>query len=394
MRSLKAIVRPISSLRLTVVLFALLMVLILAGTLAQTSAGIWTVVDDYFRSLVVLIPFQLFIPAKFVRLPGVFPFPGGLTLGVLLFVNLLAAHAVRFKLTWKRSGIIMSHAGVLLLLVGEFVTGAFAREGNMRIDEGASANFVEDMRTSELAVTDSSDPAADLVVVIPQRLLSSDEKTPITHGLLPFEVRVVEWMPNSTLVDPKQASKPQTARATAGFGRQVAAQALPPANGVDGANIDVPAAYIVLARSGVEFGTYLVSPAMGESQQVDAGGKLYSIELRFERSYKPFSVHLIDFKHDRFIGTDTPRNYSSLVRLVDPARHVDREVLISMNSPLRYSGETFYQASFKQDDRGTVLQVVKNPGWLIPYASCILVTLGLLVHFGVRLSASVRRKAS
>jgi hypothetical protein len=71
---------------------------------------------------------------------------------------------------------------------------------------------------------------------------------------------------------------------------------------------------------------------------------------------------------------------------------VDRQVLISMNNPLRYSGETFYQAAFMQGDTGTILQVVQNPGWLLPYISCGMVTLGLLVHFGVRLSSSVRRK--
>ena len=63
-----------------------------------------------------------------------------------------------------------------------------------------------------------------------------------------------------------------------------------------------------------------------------------------------------------------------------------------MNSPLRYAGETFYQASFAPDDSGTVLQVVRNPGWLLPYISCAVVTLGLVWHFGVRLVGSFRRK--
>jgi hypothetical protein len=34
---------------------------------------------------------------------------------------------------------------------------------------------------------------------------------------------------------------------------------------------------------------------------------------------------------------------------------------------------------------------VRNPGWLIPYLSCILVALGLLLHMGVKLSASLRK---
>ena len=62
-----------------------------------------------------------------------------------------------------------------------------------------------------------------------------------------------------------------------------------------------------------------------------------------------------------------------------------RSVLIYMNKPLRYAGETFYQASFDRDDHGTVLQVVLNPSWLTPYFSCILVGLGLIVQFCISL---------
>ena len=394
MNSMPAALRAISSLRLAVVLFALSIVLILAGTLAQTQEGVWMVVDRYFRSIAVLIPFQLFVPEKVLRIPGVFPFPGGLTLGVCLFVNLLAAHIVRFKLSWKRMGMIVTHACVLLLLVGEFVTGALAKEGTMTIAEGASANYIEDGRTSELAVIDASDPADDLVVVVPARLLADRESPLITNGLLPFTVRVIEWMPNSRVLGPMQASKQQLARATAGTGTQVAAVAVGVATGVEASDSDVPAAYLEFKQGETTLGTYLVTPRLIGMQTVEVGTKRFQIALRFERNYRPYSVQLLDFKHDRFVGTETARNFSSLVRLTDTAQHVDREVLISMNNPLRYAGETFYQASFAPDDSGTVLQVVRNPGWLLPYLSCTLVTIGLLWHFGVRLSASVKRKVA
>src|SRR5262249_6418939 len=95
--------------------------------------------------------------------------------------------------------------------------------------------------------------------------------------------------------------------------------------------------------------------------------------------------------HDRYEGTDIPKNFSSRVRLLDAANNVDREFLIWMNHPLRYNGETFYQSSFKPGDHTTVLQVVKNPGWLIPYISCAMVGLGLLIHFSINLIAFLRR---
>ncbi len=386
----KDILLSVASLRLTVVLFSLSLFLILAGTLAQVEEGVWSVVARYFRSAFVIIPFQLFVPEKVLRVPGAIPFPGGFTLGIALFVNLLAAHAVRFKFTWKRTGIIISHAGVLLLLVGEFVTGIAADEGNMTIDEGGSSNYIEDIRTTELVVIDPSG-ADDLVVSVPQKLLAREGGGPITHSLLPFEVRVDEWMANSRLLGPMQASEMQKKKSDTGFGTQVAAAPAPPATGVDGADVDVSSAYISLQHAGKKLGTYLVSLYFDGPQAVNVDGKEYLIELRFKRTYKPYTISLIDFKHDKFVGTEKPRNFSSLVRLVDEQRSVDREVLIYMNHPLRHAGETFYQAAFKQGDSGTILQVVRNPGWLIPYVSCGMVALGLLVHFGVRMSSSVRR---
>src|SRR5262249_50514462 len=155
--------------RLTVFLFVLSLGLVFFGTLAQIEGGIWTIVNDYFRSFIVWVPFQLLFqfgqvffglptttqvdgqPVHLV-VPGGFPFPGGFVIGSLLFINLLAAHAVRFKVTWKRSGILLIHAGLGLLLVNELVTHLYAREGNMTIDEGTTVNFVEHTRFSELAV--------------------------------------------------------------------------------------------------------------------------------------------------------------------------------------------------------------------------------------------------
>jgi hypothetical protein len=71
---------------------------------------------------------------------------------------------------------------------------------------------------------------------------------------------------------------------------------------------------------------------------------------------------------------------------------VDREVLIYMNNPLRYGGLTFYQAGFENNDRTSILTVVRNPSWLVPYVSCVLMGLGLAVHFCILLANFIRRR--
>jgi hypothetical protein len=72
----------------------------------------------------------------------------------------------------------------------------------------------------------------------------------------------------------------------------------------------------------------------------------------------------------------------------------DREVLIFMNNPLRYGGLTFYQAGFDNNDRTTILQVVRNPGWLLPYIACVMMGLGLCIQFGFGLRGFISRRAN
>ena len=66
-----------------------------------------------------------------------------------------------------------------------------------------------------------------------------------------------------------------------------------------------------------------------------------------------------------------------------------------MGSPLRYRGETFYQSSFDDaTEKTTVLQVVRNPGAVLPYVSCFLVFAGMLFHFGLHLTGFLSRRAA
>jgi hypothetical protein len=114
--------------------------------------------------------------------------------------------------------------------------------------------------------------------------------------------------------------------------------------------------------------------------------------MRARRYYLPYAVTLKKFSHDSYAGTDIPKNFSSLVHLSNPARGEERDVLIYMNQPLRYDGKAFYQASYGKGDTLSVLQVVANPGWLLPYLSCALITLGLLLHFGITLFNAIKRR--
>ncbi|MGL4554446.1 MAG: cytochrome c biogenesis protein ResB [Gemmataceae bacterium] len=392
-------VRWLASLQLTVWLFVLSFLLVFFGTLAQIDFGIWTVVRDYFRSFVVFIPFNVFAQFSHVflglpkewRFGGAFPFPGGWTLAILLMANLLSAHFVRFKLTWKRAGILVLHAGLIVMLTGEIITGLYAVEGNMTIEEGETAAVVTDNRVCELAVVDPSDDKTDTVTTVPRWMLQRTGRV-IKHDALPFDVVPVQYMGNSALDDAAKKNP-----ADAGAGKIHIAVEKAEGSGVAADQIaDAPSVYVKLVdkATGQEMGTYLFSIHLSE-QEIKVGDKTYEVSLRFRQTQRPFSLTLKKFSFDRYPGTDTPLNFASLVRLKDEARGDDREVLIRMNEPLRHAGETFYQANWnKKTERGTVLQVVRNPAWQLPYWSCGIVTLGLLMHFGVSLVEFLNKRGA
>jgi len=383
--------RPLASLRLTVTLLAFAMVLIFVGTIAQTRLGVWQAVDQYFRSPIAWVDPSLFIPGEGppTEIPFRLPLPGGLTLVVLLIVNLFAAHSVRRRTLLKQPGLLVLHAGLIVLLGGELATGFLSEEGLMSIDEGESSAIIEDIREVELAVIDRSDPERDRVVTAPQSMLVRAARSgePIDHEAFPFEIAVDQWMPNAALLV-AQGETP----ADHGVGLEAMAQQRPRVTGVEGSRADEPAAYVTLTHEGERLGTWLVSAALIEPQTVEAGGKTYGLSLQYARTYLPYRLHLNDFRHDVFTGTSIPRNFSSDIRLVDQSRNTDRDVRIWMNNPLRYRGRTFYQASYKPDGSGTVLQVVRNPAWTLPYIACALVGGGMTWHFVASLTGFLRKR--
>ncbi|MCG8617802.1 MAG: hypothetical protein MI802_16420, partial [Desulfobacterales bacterium] len=195
MTALDSLLHRLSSLKITVTLLALSIFLVFAGTIAQTTQGIWPVVDGYFRSLYVWIDIAIFVPGGYEAPSFSFPYPGGWLLGGLLLTNLLAAQVTRFHYTWKRSGILLSHLGLLALMLSELVTGLVAQEAQFVFVKGQTAHYAEDIREFELALIDTSHPDRDDVWVVPESRLKPGRT--LTDPILPFHIEILSVYPNS-----------------------------------------------------------------------------------------------------------------------------------------------------------------------------------------------------
>jgi ABC-type transport system involved in cytochrome c biogenesis permease subunit/acyl carrier protein len=389
-------------------------------------------------------------------------------------VILLAGCMMLFR---KRAGVVLLHAGVGLMMLNEVVVDTSHVETQMRINEGESVNYSDDIREFELAFVNRSRDDFDEEIIIPKSMIvpagshkDKATKTKLADDEMPFDVEIVQFMQNSNPLERRQlqieiastlevppfqintASKlseltsdtkkikavfddleakldvkfspvereklvtvddvinyvfDEWNPATTGPGETMIVSEVRPGTGTDtGGAVDLTAAYVRVTEKGTgkELGTFLtgvffelVKRSEWTPNRVEVDGKTWDVYLRFKRYHKPYTVELKDVSKTDYVGTNTPRDYRSVVRIVDPEAKEDFEQHIWMNNPLRYSGETFYQSNYGPPDpvtgkESTTLSVVSNTGWLIPYVSCMIVATGMLAHFWIVLMRFLRRR--
>ena len=316
------------------------------------------------------------------------PIPGGTLLGILLIVNLLAAHGARFKLSWNKAGMIVIHSGILLMLLGEIFTGLLGREAQMVVSEGEILNYSTFPREVELVVIRPDGDGVETVTAIPQDRLIDGAEFPFGG----FSVKIHSHYPNSGILPESAATAMfDKTRATDGLGKGYAVRRTPCETAHD--RRDLTAAFVeVIPDGGKSQGRWLLSNALKGEQSFVAAGRPWKISIRQRRLYHPFSIKLLDFSHDRYLGTNVPKNFSSKIRILNPDTGENREDLIYMNHPLRYGGLTFYQAGFENNDSTSIFQVVRNPVWTLPYISCAMVGCGLLWVFSQHLIKAISRR--
>ena len=282
----------------------------------------------------------------------------GLVAGAVLLLGCI-------PLFGRRSGTVLLHAGVALLMFGQWFVGRYDVEEQMTMAEGQTRSYGQDIRSVELAVIDrqnSQRVEQENVLAIP--LTRNGKSTAYLDGeqisdpQLPFEIRVVEFFLNARVMPRRQDAQDG---ADSGRGRQFAAVEQPGATGASSNSVDLAAGYFQFSKDGANLGTFLLSQdelmmADGttihfDAERIEVAGKPYDVQLRFVRNYKDYSLQLIDVRKDDYLGTTIPRNYSSRVRLRDPQRGVDQELNIWMNNPRRYAGETFYQSGCRRTCR-------------------------------------------
>ncbi|MFH0757422.1 MAG: cytochrome c biogenesis protein CcsA [Bacteroidota bacterium] len=117
----------------------------------------------------------------------------------------------------------------------------------------------------------------------------------------------------------------------------------------------------------------------------EMGDLTYAITYGAMEIPLPFSLFLKDFQVERYPGSHSPSSFASEVVLVDKERGIREDRRIYMNNVLKHRGYRFYQSSYDNDEKGTVLSVNKDmAGTFITYLGYLVLIGGMILAMFVR----------
>lgn len=340
-----------------------LMALLVAGTLAQRWMGLYAAHRMFFSSFILWI--------------GPMPLPGGFTLLAALGGALTLKFILKSEWSFRKSGIILTHLGALVLLIGGLATALGARESFMLIPEGQESAFIYDYNDRSLVVFEGDRELARFAYA---RIGDWDTRS------LPFVLGVTGWCENCSIVrreETEDFNRDAPYRSLARFmALQSASPEMEPEANLSGLTFTIDG-----VGAGQD-GLYIAFDGMPKPIVLEKAGRRYTLVFGKDQRRLPFSIALKDFEKATYGGTDMARAYHSDVVVKDGA--LEWPVRIEMNKPLRYRGYTFFQSSFEQgpEAEATILAVVENKGRLFPYIGTLIIGAGLLLHLSIALSGA------
>ena len=333
-----------------------LMVLVTLGTVTQKDLGLYNATEKYLNSIILWL--------------GPVPTPGGLlTIGVI-FIALCVKFIFYSPWRIKKAGTILTHLGVLLLLLGGIITATNAKEGFMIIPEGRNVNAVSDYFKRVLVIQKNG----KIVEMFDFDALSKTQSLK-TQGL---EIKILEKCNNCGVRAPTGTYQ----------NLQGLAEHMEPFPTAQEKQKEANFSGLILGVKNPQnnqSGTYIVMEDVPKNPEFKINQDRLRLVLQRQSEALPFSITLDDFRKTDYPGTDKAREYTSDLIIHDGG--IAWPATISMNQPLRYKGYSFYQSSFDQraDTEVTVLNVVQNKGRLFPYIATLIIFIGILLHLIIHL---------
>jgi ABC-type transport system involved in cytochrome c biogenesis permease subunit len=376
------LVKLFSSLGLSCTLVLLLGLLTWLGTLEQITTGLFEVQRKYFESFVLIHQAG----------PIPIPLPGANLVLSLLFVNVIVGGMVRIRRSKAIAGIFVTHIGIAVLLLSGFVKLYFSEDGHVTLYEGEQANTFQSYYRWELVISEDLGNGRFREHLVPEEDFIhavDDNIVTLTSDALPFDVELGHFLRNCRPLQKGPMFEVDVPVVEGMFLREQPSDPTAEAN-LAGAYVNA-----VEKTSGQNHPAMLWGVASAPST-LQVEGNNFAIDLRHEQYPMPFTLRLDDFSKVDHPGISMPKSFSSDVGVIELG--TERPVTISMNEPLRDRGLVLYQASWGPsnarpgDPLFSTFSVVRNPADQYPLYACIIISIGLLMHFLRKLSLYMKRE--
>ena len=119
---------------------------------------------------------------------------------------------------------------------------------------------------------------------------------------------------------------------------------------------------------------------IAQDQAFDFDGTKLIFAYGFKPHILPFQIRLKDFILHRYPGSNAPSSHESNIVIIDKNNNFEKEFKIYHNKVLDYGGYRFFQLSYDDDEKGTILSVNYDFwGTWITYFSYILLIIGFIL---------------
>jgi hypothetical protein len=374
----------LSSLGLSCCLLIFLLYLTWRGTLTQVELGLKEAQARYFDSLIVHEEF-FGVP---ILLPGAYLVLAALT------VNLILGGVVRIRKSKRTVGILIAHLGILMIVAAGFVKFHYSDEGYVDLAEGQSTSEFTSFYDWELAITEVANDAPTVSEwVIPQSdflSLRAQDRAIFKSPDLPFDLELAHFARNTA---PRMLDDSRFEGPTVVDGFQL--QAIPLET-----DAEANAAGAIATLKPKDGGPEQRAILFGFNRfphTARFGDRAFLVDLRHVKKPMPFAIRLEKFYKTTHPGVDIPRDFSSdVTRIEDGAEH---GVKIKMNEPMRSGDFIVFQTKYRDEMTAfgirtrSILAVVRNPSDQWPLWSCVVIAIGLVIHFGAMLVRFARSQA-
>ncbi len=345
-----------SSIKLAIWLIAIIAALSLLGTFIPQNQESGFYIDKYGHS-----GYQALLKTGLTHVYSSLYF---LLLLALFSINLAVCLINRMPLKKKMLGSFLSHASILIILLGALIGLFFGQKGLIKIHEGegVSSFISQDNRQIELPFSIRLDKFIYSEHVAPkERLLvcsaendeccSKDNPSGMDHGCiaqLPTEIGVESDIANT-------GYRIKVLRYMNDFAMDTITKAIENRS----AKPNNPAIEVRLRDKSAQVSTFWVFARFPDMHQ--------KMDPNFKFIYRYFPRR--------------PKDFISKVTVLKLGKEMMKKD-IRVNEPLHFDGYTFFQSGYDAEGLDwSVLQAVKDPGVGVVYAGFVLLILGLVIIF-------------